>query len=1072
MKWAGSLALHERAGDSPGLKARRGGGMNPPGSLWRAILFPLGAALLVLILLAVYAVERMNRQHVAETIAHHQRLVHSQYEQRLASEAAALGALLDVLTRDARLIEGLRRRDRAALLRDTADYYPSLRDRHGITHFYFTGPDRVNLLRVHAPERHGDVIDRFTTRQAERNGAEAWGVELGPLGLFTLRVVRPVFSRGRLLGYMELGLEIGHVIRAIAAGTDAHVHLLIDKRWLDRAKWEAGRALLGNIGDWDRFPDRVLMQSTAPPDAVLLARLSDTPATRSALLGWEELREPLVQPLRDVAGREVGVMVVTLDVSAMAGQSRWLAAMVILVGLALGMALMAGSRFLLRRVELQLSAAQSAEQAAFAEREAESARHLSALANQEEQVRLLLNSTAEAIYGVDTQGLCTFVNPAFLAMMGYDRVEDVLGRDIHALIHHSHADGRPYPGEHCQVHRALLSNTSTHADDEVFWHKDGHAIPVEYWAHPIRRDGAVAGVVAAFLDISARKRADAELRASEARLKEAQRLAQIGDWELDLASGRLTWSAQIYRIFEMEPAQFGATLDAFLACVHPDDRAEVERAYADSVARRQPYDVVHRLRMADGRVKYVHERGETHYDASGRPTRSVGTVQDVTEMKLFEQRLQHQAYHDALTGLPNRALLQARLQQALERARRHGHRGALLFIDLDQFKHVNDSLGHLAGDALLIEVARRIRARARREDTLARLGGDEFVVLLECLDHPEDAATLARDLIAALNLPTTLEGGHTLYIGASIGICVFPDDGAQAETLLRNADAALFQAKGAGRNTYRYYTEALTLAARERLELELGLRRALEAGEFLLHYQPQVMSADRGPIGVEALVRWRPPDGDLVPPARFIPVAEETGLIVAIGEWVLRSACAQGRAWMDAGLPALTMAVNLSPRQFHDPELLTKIRRALDETGFPPERLELEITEGVVMEQGEHAISLLGELKALGVMLAIDDFGTGYSSLAYLKRFAIDKLKIDQSFVRDIPESLDSMEITASIIAMAKNLRLKVLAEGVETEDQLAFLQIHNCDACQGYLFGQPVPADALVGWLTVNTTP
>jgi diguanylate cyclase (GGDEF)-like protein/PAS domain S-box-containing protein len=1043
--------------------------MNLDNSFKRSILIPLGGVLALLLLLAVYAVDRMNRLHVAEEMQHIQRTADTLFGKKLESEAASLGALLEALARDPRLIDGLRRRDRAALLRDTADLYGRLREGHGITHFYFTGPDRVNLLRVHDPERHGDVIDRVTTRQAERDGREAWGIELGPLGLFTLRVVRPVFAQGQLLGYLELGEEIGHVIRAIAAAANVDIHVLIYKRFLDRGQWRAGNALMGRAGEWDRFPDVVLTESTGPLPADLIAShraFHDHDYGRPAtLMSWEQARRPLFQPLRDAAGREVGEMVLGIDVGEMARQSRQLVLMVVGVSLPVGLALLVLFHFQLRRI-------QQRSQAAALEREAETARHRRAMQAQDAQFRLLLDSTAEAIYGVDPEGRCIFVNPAFLAMLGYGSAEELLGRDIHALIHHHHADGRPYPVVQCPIHEAFAQDRPTHADDEVFWHKDGHAIPVEYWAHPIRRDGQVVGAVAAFLDISARKRAEAVLQASEARLKEAQRLAQLGDWELDLVNDHLIWSEEVYRIFEIDADHFSATLEAFLSAIHAEDRAEVEQAFAASVAERRPYDIVHRLRMSDGRIKHVHERGETRYDEQGRPLRCIGTVQDITASKQSEAQLVRLAHYDALTGLPNRVLLQSRLQRALDRSRRHGARGALLFLDLDHFKNVNDSLGHTAGDELLVEIGRRIAGRIREEDTLARLGGDEFVVLLEWLERAEDAAVLARDLIERLNQPFTLADGHTLYIGASIGISLFPDDSQEGDALMRNADAALFQSKAAGRNTYHFYTESLTLAAKERLDMELGLRRALEAGEFLLHYQPQVAAPDGLPLGVEALVRWQPPGQALIPPARFIPIAEETGLIVPLGEWVLRSACAQARAWLDAGLPAMTVAVNLSPRQFRDPDLVAKVRRILAETRLPPARLELEITESAVMDQGDRALALLRELKDLGLSLSIDDFGTGYYSLAYLKRFAIDKLKIDQSFVRDIPDDQDSMEITASIIAMAKNLRLKVLAEGVETEDQLAFLQIHNCDACQGYLFSRPLPAPELERWLSVQAAP
>jgi diguanylate cyclase (GGDEF)-like protein/PAS domain S-box-containing protein len=450
----------------------------------------------------------------------------------------------------------------------------------------------------------------------------------------------------------------------------------------------------------------------------------------------------------------------------------------------------------------------------------------------------------------------------------------------------------------------------------------------------------------------------------------------------------------------------------------------------------------------------------------GEPTHYVGVLTDMSQIRHIEARLERLAHYDPLTDLPNRLLAQSRLAHALEQAQRHRHQVGVLFIDLDQFKTINDSLGHPVGDQLLQAVTRRLSERFRQEDTLARLGGDEFLVVLEYLKRPEEAVTVAQSILSLLEQPFKLNGDQEIYVSASVGISLYPDDGHSAGELIQHADTAVYQAKTQGRNTCRFYTETLTRAAHERLDLEGQLRRALVRGEFLLHYQPLVSTQERRMVGVEALVRWQPPGKALVPPMRFIPLAEETGLILLLGEWVLRTACAQAKAWLDAGKPPLLMAVNLSARQFQQPDLIDRIRAALQDTGLPSTCLELEITESTLMEQGQQAASTLAALKELGVRLAIDDFGTGYSSLAYLKRFPIDKLKIDQSFVRDIPHDPNDMEIAAAIISLARNLRLEALAEGVETEEQLTFLQKRGCDTCQGYLFSRPLPASELEVWL------
>ncbi|MDI6748767.1 MAG: EAL domain-containing protein [Rhodocyclaceae bacterium] len=453
----------------------------------------------------------------------------------------------------------------------------------------------------------------------------------------------------------------------------------------------------------------------------------------------------------------------------------------------------------------------------------------------------------------------------------------------------------------------------------------------------------------------------------------------------------------------------------------------------------------------------------TVYDERGQPTNYVGVLTDLSHLKSIEQKLDHLAHHDILTDLPNRLMMQVRLAAALEHAHRSPQRLAVLFLDLDRFKDVNDSLGHPVGDALLVEVAKRLRSRLREEDLLARVGGDEFIALLEGVDTPEQAGIVARSLIEQLTEPFTIEQ-TPVFIGVSIGISLYPDDARDATELIQHADAALYLAKQEGRNTYRFHTEALTRAARERLTLETRLRQALEREEFALHYQPLVDRSGK-PFGVEALIRWQPPGDETISPARFIPLAEETGLILPIGRWVIETACRQMAAWQREGLPIGLLAVNLSARQFEDPGLVELIRNTLAATGLMTDCLELELTESLLMKNVERSLVVLEELKALGVRVAVDDFGTGYSSLAYLRRFPVDKLKIDQSFVRDLDVDPSDQEIAATIVAMARNLRLTVLAEGVEKASQLEILAALGCDHYQGYLFARPMPADDVPAW-------
>ena len=431
-------------------------------------------------------------------------------------------------------------------------------------------------------------------------------------------------------------------------------------------------------------------------------------------------------------------------------------------------------------------------------------------------------------------------------------------------------------------------------------------------------------------------------------------------------------------------------------------------------------------------------------------------VRDLTKRRHYEAQLKHQANHDGLTGLPNRNLLIDRLGQALLYAKRHQHKIAVLFVDLDHFKFVNDSLGHDMGDRLLKIVAERLTACVRSNDTVARQGGDDFVIVLSDLMENEDAAKVAQKILAALNQPLTIDI-HDLEVSCSIGISIYPKDGEDVQALLKFADASMYRAKDQGRNTFQFFTDEMNDKVVARTIMERSLRRALENNELSAHYQPQVELRTGRMVGMEALLRWNNPDLGMVSPANFIPLAEETGLIIPIGEWILRTACMQNKKWQRAGFPPVTMSVNLSPRQFWYPGLLETVAQALKDSGLEPCHLELEIVESMVMRDVESATAMLHKFKELGVRLAMDDFGTGYSSLSQLKRFPFDKLKMDISFVREVTSDPGSAAIARTIIAMAHNLNLLVIAEGVETEAQLCYLRTHGCDEIQGYFFSRPL---------------
>ena len=556
----------------------------------------------------------------------------------------------------------------------------------------------------------------------------------------------------------------------------------------------------------------------------------------------------------------------------------------------------------------------------------------------QERLGVLLNSTAEGIYGVDTQGICTFVNPACLRMLGYERPEDMIGKTVHALIHHTYPDGRPYPIEECHVRLSTREGRPVHADDEVHWRADGSSFPVEYWSHPIYRNGVLDGAVVTFVDISERKRA--------------------------------------------------------------------------------------------------------------------------------EEQIRNLAYFDSLTGLPNRRLLMDRLGQALVASKRSQEYGVLMILDLDNFKVLNDTQGHDVGDRLLIEVAQRLVTTMRQEDTVSRLGGDEYVVLVEGLGKDEtlaanEARGIAEKISHALNQPYVVSpDGQTHHSTISIGVTLFHGTALSIDVLLKQADVALYQAKGAGRNAIRFFNPAMQAAIDSRSAMEAALRKGLQQGELRLFYQPQ-FDLDGSLTGAEALLRWLPANQAPVPPVLFIPLAEDTGLIVPMGLWVLQTACAQLEAW--AANPQtrdLQIAINVSARQFRQPDFVEQIRECLERSGAIPTLLKLELTESVVLENIEDVIDRMRQIKALGVSFSLDDFGTGFSSLSYLKRLPLDQVKIDQSFVRDITTDPNDDAIVRAILAMSRSLGIQVIAEGVETETQLNFLKGSGCTHFQGYLFGKPMPID------------
>ena len=651
-----------------------------------------------------------------------------------------------------------------------------------------------------------------------------------------------------------------------------------------------------------------------------------------------------------------------------------------------------------------------------------------------------------------------FVSEGCLRLTGYD-ADDLLLNNRVSYESITHPEDRARVREEIHNELALRKRFDVeyrivHASGEVRW-------VWERGAGLFDDRGELLAVEGFIQDISERKESHQALREAERRYYNLFENALEGIFRTTPEGHYIDANPALARIYGFDSA---AELIESLRdirnqlYVQPDRRDEFMQLIK---ARGTVSGFESQVYRKNGEVIWISENARAIYGDDGQLTCFEGTVEDVTERKLYQTRIEQQANYDTLTGLANRSLLNERLSQSIRSAQSYGTRLAVVFVDLDRFKYINDGLGHHVGDELLRAMAERLKVTVRESDTVARLGGDEFVLLINGHRDPESVATVLERMLSDISQPWTIPQGD-FNVTCSIGVALYPDDGTSAETLLKHADSAMYRAKEKGRNNFQFFTAELNALITERLELENKLRRALEREQFSLEYQPRVDMRTRKIVGVEALLRWNPGEQESVAPSRFVPVAEETGLIVPIGKWVLRTACEQAQRWRRLGLPEIVMSVNVSARQFRQDSLVATIAEVLRETELEPRCLEIEITESTVMHDAEQFISMLGELNDLGVQIALDDFGTGYSSLSYLKRFPVDRLKVDRSFVQDIASDADDATIVRAIVALGHNLGLKVVAEGVENEQQIQFLCDNACDEMQGYYFGRPMGGEEL----------
>ncbi|MDD5717863.1 MAG: EAL domain-containing protein [Sulfuricurvum sp.] len=861
---------------------------------------------------------QQQRHFLDDMFSTHNNELSHDYQTLLKQQAVGMSLALQPIVENSRVKKGLREGDVKSLLADWAPVFEKMKVENHLTHFYFIDKNRICLLRVHKPEKSGDLINRFTAQQAEWTHKRSWGIEIGPLGTFTLRVIQPVYENGELLGYVELGKEIEDILQLLHTESAVEIAVLIRKEYLKQDTWEEGMRMLGREGEWNQLPQFAVIyasQKRLPENFESVAN-THIDGDNSYESKHQEIRydgkdwRVAMMPLIDASGKEIGDMMLMKDISE--EQTEFIRfvsinalAATLMVGIVLGIIFL-----LLRRTDGQIHEQQAG------------------LREAEERFEQLAKQSKTFIWEVDAQGMYTYVSDVVESVLGY-RSEELVG--------------------------------------------------------------------------------------------------------------------YIY-FYDLHPKE---------------GREEFKKAVFDLFERQEPFnDLENRAVSRDGRIVWLSTDGIPNIK-EGIVLGCRGSDTDISHKKEAESQINTLAFFDQLTGLPNRTLLNDRLKQSIASGARNGHHGALILIDLDNFKTLNDTLGHESGDTLLKVVAQRLSGCVREGDTVARLGGDEFVIVLSGLSADENEAATTSELVGEKILASLKENylidGTNHRSSASMGITLFKGDGVSVDELIKQSELAMYKSKEGGRNGLSFFDPDMESSLKKRSKLENDLRKGIEEGEFVLYYQPQL--DDKGRVfGCEALVRWNHPERGMISPAEFIPVAEETGLILPLGEWILKTACRQLLLWSKvAETEHLSVAVNVSARQFGQSNFVDSIIAILEESGAKAERLKLELTESLLVQNVEEIIKKMEALKALGISFSLDDFGTGYSSLAYLKRLPLYQLKIDQSFVRDILVNTNDAIICKSTIALAESMGLSVIAEGVETQEQRNALAEIGCYAYQGYWFSHPL---------------
>lgn len=1003
------------------------------------ILVPLALASVLVLVVFVFSVYHEEQEHLAEDLARSIHAVEGHYRAALEERAQKLGAALEVIATDPVLRSALAEHDRKALLARAAPIFQRLKNKYNITHFYFHDQHRVNLLRVHQPSRFGDTINRFTALEAEKTKALSHGVELGPLGTFTLRVVLPIWKGDKLLGYIELGEEVDQLIQDMERVFNIDLVVVIDKHYLHQADWTSGMAMLGRKAEWGRFPDVVVVSQTLNKlpqglSDILSRPVGAFPAGDIEVIHNDQRYRGRILTLRDAGERTVGGLVVLRNMTARIQSTLNAVAMVSGGALLLGAFLFFLFYIILGRAERQLKGLLTGL------RESQShltnAQHMAHLGNWEWDLgRDVLQCSDEVgrILGLEADNcpsryeeLVDFIHPT-----DRDDFKDFIDKvrntgHINELVH--------------RIVRLDGSVRVVHHRAEVVRDAVGEANSINATLHDIT-----------------------ELQQAEIRSARMGRILEHSWNEIyafdagtlhfvevsDGARQNLGYSMEEMRQLTPLDLKLEYTHDQFEALIGPLRQGEEQQISFETEHCRKDgsyYPVEVRLQLSQTEKRPVF----------------IAIIQDISERKHYIEELEHKALYDALTELPNRSLLQDRLAHALKVAHRNASSLAVIIFDVVRLREINDLLGHQYGDLVLKEVARRLQRGLRETDTVARLGGDEFAMVLSAVDIKQ--VHLAAEKIQTQFEEPVIVEDTPLELEVAIGIALYPEHGDAPAILLQHADIAMHVAKNETSGFCIYDPEDDPFSARQ-LKLRGELRQAINSKTLAVYYQPKIDIQSGHVTSVEALARWPHPTDGMISPVDFIPMIEQSGLIRPFTLWVLEQAIEQSKRWSELGID-LTVAVNLSTRNLLDPSLAESIAVLLKHHQVSPDRLILEITESAVMSRPEQALKVLTHLHAMGLKLSIDDFGTGYSSLAYLKQLPVSELKIDYSFVSGITKSESDAVIVRSTIDLAHNLGLSVVAEGVEDQKILDLLAILRCDTAQGYYFSRPVPVEELESWL------